>query len=96
MKNNLPTASPLRQLLDTLGQQFDAPLVQTDLVFKTCQSIAMVSADKGKPLPDDVFAEGLNDLVKRQMLSSLAMTTMSIIQQQRLQPRPLVPKSKTV
>lgn len=97
MKNNLPeNPSDLRQALNVLGAQFDPATTTIDplLVMKVCQNISMAASDKSKPIPDDVFAPGLNDSVMRCALSGLCMAVMATLQQ-NMQRQVVVPKSKT-
>ena len=69
--------SDLRQYLDVLGAQIaqgntvpmDMPLVR-----QTCKNIIMEVADTAKPLPNDVFAEGLNETLRRAMVTGMVMT----------------------
>lgn len=89
---NLLQKSELRQLLDTLGKQYDTDgVVDTNLVFKTCQSIAMIAADKDANMPLDVFAIGLNDRLCRQMLSSVCISTVQLL----MRPQPGAPITGT-
>ena len=95
MISNLPPIpSPLRQTLDMLGAQFDPKTTTVDplLVMKLCQNISMAATDK-KPLPDDIFAPGLNDGLMRCALSGLAMAVMATLQQ-NMQRQIAVPKVK--
>lgn len=98
MKNELPPQpSELRQYLNALGAQFESESCDRDVVFKTCQLIVMAITDAKKPLPDDVFAPGMNDKLARLMISSgcLIATRMASAPQPQF-PKIIVPKSKTV
>ncbi len=81
MKYNLSTPSDLRQNLDVLGAQFDpaTKTIEPILVMKLCQNISMAASDKSKPIPDDVFAPGLNDELMRCALSGMCMAVMRIL-----------------
>lgn len=73
MINNQP--SDLRQYLNTLAAQLkEGAQTEVEVVFKTCQLIAMYAADKSKPMPLDVFAFDLDDNIARLMLASSCMT----------------------
>ncbi len=84
MKYALNVPSALRQNIDILGAQFDPKTTRVDplLVMKTCQNVAMAATDKQTPLPDDIFAPGINDEIARIALSGLAMAVMSTLRQQ--------------
>ena len=100
MINNQP--SELRQYLDTIAASLK-PDTQTDVnvIFKTCQNIAMWAGDKDKPMPLDVFAFDMDDTVARAMLSAFCLvavrTSMAQQQAQRVPTQKIiVPKSKSV
>ncbi len=74
MKYNLNTPSDLRQMMDLLGAQLlPTSTVDPVLVMTTLRNVAMAATDKTRPLPDDVFAPGLNDDLCRFALSGMCM-----------------------
>lgn len=84
MKDIFPK-SELRQLIDTLATECEKTgNVDPQLIFKTCQSIAMAASANDKPIPLDVFALGVSEKVARIMLSSLALTMVGMIKQSAL------------
>jgi len=88
MKNEMPAQpSELRQYLDVLGTQFDADNADRDVVFKTCQLIAMWAADEKKEMPDDVFPAGMNKRVARLMLSSACVMAVRIASAPQVPPQ---------
>lgn len=79
MQSTIQPPSELRQMLDILGAQFD-PTTKVDpvLVMNACRNVAMHATDK-KPLPDDIFAPGLNDTLMRCALSGLCMAVVQML-----------------
>ena len=65
--------SDLRQYLNVLSEQLKSDSADRAVVFQTCKLIAMEAANAEKPLPDDVFAPGIDDRIARLMLSSACM-----------------------
>lgn len=88
MKDENPPPSELRQHLDILGVQLTSNEADREVVFKTCQCIAMIAGDAKNPMPEDVFASGVNDNVARLMLSSACMMVVRMAQAPQLQQRP--------
>lgn len=73
MNTNSAHPSDLRQWLNALGAQIEDKQPDPMLILKTCQLVAMASADKTKPLPSDVFCEGINDQLARMALSAMCL-----------------------
>jgi hypothetical protein len=72
MLSNLHPPSELRQMLDIIGAQLAEPKADPVLLMTTCRNI-LFAADGKKPLPDDVFAPGVNDAVLAQGQARAAM-----------------------
>lgn len=70
--------SDLRQYLNVLSEQLKSDSADRAVVFQTCKLIAMEAANADKPLPDDVFAPGIDDRIARLMLSSACMMAMQM------------------
>lgn len=84
MKDIFPK-SELRQLIDTLAKECEkTDKVDPQLIFKTCQSIAMIAQDEKHKMPLDVFALGISEKVARIMLSSTALTMVGLIKRSAL------------
>lgn len=80
MQNNLLIPSALRQQLDILGAQFNpAEKIDPVLVMTVCRNIAMAATDKSKPIPDDVFAPGLDETLMRCALSGLCVAVVQML-----------------
>lgn len=89
MKNDFP--SDLRHYIDVLGGAANDPQADPDVVMKCCTNIAMAVADVKKPLPDDIFAPGINEHIARHCLSAGVMTIFGLAHQRKQQ---LAQKSK--
>lgn len=82
MKSNANDHSPLRQLIDMLGAQLDNPAdFDAALVQAICTKLSFAAADRKTPLPDDIFAPGINELLMRVALGQLAITIARMAQQ---------------
>lgn len=80
MKSN--DTSSLRQLIDMLGAQLANPdEFDAALVIAICNKLSFAASDRKTPLPDDIFAPGINEMLMRVALGQLAITIARMAQQ---------------
>lgn len=96
MKNEHP--SDLRQYLNVLGEQLDAPAADRDVVMQTVKLVAMAAADNSQPMPEDVFAPGVPDKIARLMLATACTTIVGMASAPQLQqktPKIIIPNGRS-